>query len=1319
MKWVKIYLLSFAFANAIAYDHTIVAPKFFRLGAPEKVVLCLHGYDSQVSIAGYLQDWPHRRNTFSIYEQSLNVSSSQLIELPMQVNSENIWEFRLRQKVALTIEVSNSQSDFTKEVIVSVSKQSGYLFVITDRPAYRPNEGVGIRVFPLDQVMRKETEHKVLITVKTPQGIGVFRKNISFPPEGFIETQYPISDIPITGRCYGKPVTGNYFLSMKLKRSPDDKNPEEFYRKPSGYYRATIDSGNEIYEVTMDRLREVLLPNEALDELVDNKATILITATVRGEADGVLETGSSSPLPLLRSPYTIDTKRTSRYYLPGHTYHLQADVKNALNLENSNNVKVKITVSGHHTFYDTDDRGRINCPIDFNSASPHSQEYQIEIKTNDTQYEIENQATKSFMIQPYTSPSNSYLQISLSSHLTDVGSHAFFITFDFNRMNNQIQYYVISRGTIVAYGIKQPLGMQSTQRLEITQKMVPSARVVAYYLHGTEVVSNSVWFEVRKQCKERLHVDVTEHVLPGQRTDIHVTGPPNALVSISGVDRAAYFLFGDNRLNRDEMFTKMKSYDQGCYQHGGANGQSVFKEAGLSFTSSTLRQISLECDDEAMTRQKRQILRQPEDTELEAMLKKCEVSGKLSSAITDEDCESRAARCNENYGQYPGCTSIFKEACIIATRERLIARLRGHIGRSANDNDEAEISQQEQRSDFKESLFFTYKTLDEQGRCSYSTNSRHSITTYDIDAVSMTDSEDGFCIAEPAELLVFKNVFIQLYTPYSLKKGEQAVLRFTVFNYGKRLLQQLQVEVKVNEERSENILCSAFPPGDWTHLTTLDVEPENSASGHFVVLPLRVPDDDEATVQIRVKNRQLENQFEQIWDSVEKKILIEEPGEHKDTFKSYPIDLKNDDRQKIDVKFDFPNNTVSNTTECWLYAYANFLGPLIEIDPLEKKPRDIASYTRQLTFLSNRVKQRAFSVWVDREPSTWLNAFADKVYLKAYEYANDIEMGPICSSLNWLLGEQERDGAFRENGEIIHREMHGAIGGRLTLTAYVLITLLESQSPCSSELNNRIQVSVENAVTFLQRNKDDETFQRRPYALAILSYALALHNRNSRFFREVNNRLLALRRFDGTRVFWKGRPENIAGTDIHAYWYKQRPQAVDVEATAYALLAQIQMAELQHSPRQDTLDLTRNIVLWLIEQRNEGGAFLSTQDTVIGLQALATYQMWVEEATPERTPVNIHVNIPSLSTTSSNNFPAIFLDKTNDRYRIERKVPKSVFNKGNVTVIAAGTGEGVLSYRCVYRTVVDEDSCHFNITFNINELDENEQRENKKIKLTV
>lgn len=38
-------------------------------------------------------------------------------------------------------------------------------------------------------------------------------------------------------------------------------------------------------------------------------------------------------------------------------------------------------------------------------------------------------------------------------------------------------------------------------------------------------------------------------------------------------------------------------------------------------------------------------------------------------------------------------------------------------------------------------------------------------------------------MAEPAKLVVFKNVFIQLYLPYSVRLMEQANIRYSIFNY--------------------------------------------------------------------------------------------------------------------------------------------------------------------------------------------------------------------------------------------------------------------------------------------------------------------------------------------------------------------------------------------------------------------------------------------------------------------------------------------------------------------------------------------------------
>ena len=45
---------------------------------------------------------------------------------------------------------------------------------------------------------------------------------------------------------------------------------------------------------------------------------------------------------------------------------------------------------------------------------------------------------------------------------------------------------------------------------------------------------------------------------------------------------------------------------------------------------------------------------------------------------------------------------------------------------------------------------------------------------------------DGFCVAETKNIKIFKTIFLQVYTPYSLKLKEQASIRIAVFNYEPR-----------------------------------------------------------------------------------------------------------------------------------------------------------------------------------------------------------------------------------------------------------------------------------------------------------------------------------------------------------------------------------------------------------------------------------------------------------------------------------------------------------------------------------------------------
>lgn len=75
----------------------------------------------------------------------------------------------------------------------------------------------------------------------------------------------------------------------------------------------------------------------------------------------------------------------------------------------------------------------------------------------------------------------------------------------------------------------------------------------------------------------------------------------------------------------------------------------------------------------------------------------------------------------------------------------------------------------------------------------------------------------------------------------------------------------------------------------------------------------------------------------------------------------------------------------------------------------------------------------------------------------------------------------------------------------------------------------------------------------------------------------------------------------------------RRPSSIDVETTAYALLAHLEAKQFDESIP---------IVKWLLGQRNNKGGFQSTQDTVVGIQALAKF---AEKISSKDRSVNVTV----------------------------------------------------------------------------------------------
>nr|ADT91769.1 alpha 2-macroglobulin [Penaeus indicus] len=236
-------------------------------------------------------------------------------------------------------------------------------------------------------------------------------------------------------------------------------------------------------------------------------------------------------------------------------------------------------------------------------------------------------------------------------------------------------------------------------------------------------------------------------------------------------------------------------------------------------------------------------------------------------------------------------------------------------------------------------------------------------------------------------------------------------------------------------------------------------------------------------------------------------------------------------------------------------------------------------YQRELLYLRSNGSCSAFGN-ADDSGSTWLTAFVLKSFVqaKAFIYIDD-------SSLNrtrvWLMdSELDRSGCVIQVGKVFSKGLKGGLQGKgspVPLTAYVLIALLEAGAPADAPIVLQTTRCVLGDMT------------RDPYTIALTAYALALagHPR----YTAVLLQLLELAVEDDEGMYW----------EVQRMFYRSNSLAVESDTAGYAIMA------MMANPERYLLD-ARKIVKWITTKRRGYGGFYSTQDTIVALQALASYE---------------------------------------------------------------------------------------------------------------
>lgn len=1092
-------------------------------------------------------------------------------------------------------------------------------------------------------------------------------------------------------------------------------------------------------------ISELKLPIESV--WFPNGGKLHIEAAITEYASGKIERSRDTSVVFAESLHTIKFTRSSRHFKPGLTYSLKVDVVKANGLPDTN-LRLKVVCEGQigdpylpipaltspgiDGVYRTDDKGHL--VVEYLIASDFKRlQFKVTAKEDGGNEGEEDRAAVYFGAVPFYSKSGTFLQVDAIATAAnrrgeelEVGEYITVTTQYTSSEDLQVvNLVVLSRGRIVWQTRTHNLGSNSTVfYFPLTHVMAPASRILAFSIRGhqpgAEVIADSVWLDMKHTCYGEIKLTLSEDnptsFRPGDIGSLNVDGLPFMRVGLLAVDQAVYLL-NQKTITRESVFEELLQHDLGCGHGGGDSSAGVFRGSGLTVLTNagltTLPRTSEGCGAKAVRRRRA--------TSMEDVC--CLEGTKLQ--VNDPQLCHKAAKEVKRLTGLSACAQQFFRCCSELNKTANYSNSSGRMqGGQDGKTGLFEVSLEDDmipvpdnsipiRSNFPESWWFDDFTLGASGKMELDFALPDSITTWVLQAVGVSPGA-GLCVAPPINITAFRPFFVHVDLPYSAVRLEQLEVRVTVYNYMERAL-----SVRIFLQSVEGV-CYSGAPGKNSDAVEVSVEPNDATSVYFPIVPLemgRFPvrvfafsawgrDAVEKILKVEGEGLEKIHTVSVLLDPSGKRFIRDRRGNQ--TFSLRNKVLAEEQKQQVELDLDLPSDVIPDTESCTVSAMGDLLGPTVRgivdgVEELLRMPTGcgeqnliylgpnvyVMRYLRAVGRLTSAVEKKArafirqglmrqmtfrkddgsYGTWPHAQSSTWLTAFAMKVLCQTNHFV-PVDMNATCSALDWLRTRQRTDGSFIEDVWVTHREMLGGVNGDISVTGFVLIGMLECTCPDQDSSD-----MVDKAVRYLEHRLEDT---QRPLATAITAYALALAG--SVWAKEFNDKLkgMALTTPDGLK-YWSHAGEEDFGEMEKPYWYVKKPGALAVETTAYALLTQLALNDVTAS---------NPIVAWLLQQREEHGSFVSTQDTVIALQALSEYSIKSFSAILDMT---CHV-----TSEVDEKFQRTF-SLTREDALVLKSVPQ-VPTGGKVLFEASGTGVGVMHVDVRFNVPHDDTVCRFDVT---------------------
>ncbi|XP_029965690.1 CD109 antigen [Salarias fasciatus] len=734
------------------------------------------------------------------------------------------------------------------------------------------------------------------------------------------------------------------------------------------------------------------------------------------------------------------------------------------------------------------------------------------------------------LYKSYISPSDSYLQIQKPSSSLEVGS-PFILHVDSNFPKMDIHFVVTSKGQVVLAG-------KSSGDLTLVPdaSWAPVACIVIYCVNPSgEIINDVIQLPVKQFLQNQVSLNWSSPVLsPADDVTLRVTAAdPFSLVGILVVDKAARLGGSPNDITEERVLKEMEEFNN-----------SPSDEYPMMMEMGDPNSIFETCDLVALT-----------DAKLPP-----------TKYLQDEFPGEIMFQLDKPYGQQP---------------------------------------EPHERQNFPETWVWMDVDTGDSSTAEVSLTVPDSITSWVASAFVMSDRLGLGVVQQPAVLTVFQDFFLSLNLPACIVRGEELVLEIVLYNY---LQENLEVTVIVAWSDTFEFV---FPENEGLAMPGVRRVSVEAESGATVLVPVRPLVLGEMLLSVKATSSAAS-------DLVRRTVLVKAEGLEQSFSASLLLELSlSETSLSRDVHFSFPPDVVEGSERVTVTAVGDILGPSINgLDSLIQLPYGcgeqnminfapniyvlqylsatgqdnpdireraegfmLKGYERELSFQRLDGSFSAFGE-SDASGSTWLSAFVLRCFLQARPFIG-IDDHVLRSTAAWIVAQRGADGRFEEPGRVIHTELQGGLDGPVSLTAYVLIALLED-----ADIRAQYSSHISAALTFLELRLALGIPSN--YSLGLVAYALARAGSPSA--------VIALSNLTGRAEMTDGVPMWPSGdAGLSASW---QPRSAEIELASYVLLTQHQLGYVAEGLA---------LMKWLSRQRNHRGGFGTTQDTITALQALSTF----------------------------------------------------------------------------------------------------------------